>query len=548
MQSTEQYGVNAMTMIHLYEKYIELMKNPQGKLPQGFLSIKKILQAERLGADESEEYKTALRALKAAALDYLRLVENGAASKELDRALKDVKAKERVVHIKAITIANAIKKQVCDNVAIKAAVAGEPPAIPAPEDRAGWFVYNRYYATQCMYLIQQLMPHVNHVNAGIFGFSFRNIFKESHTSDSRNGLIQALIQMLTNAMGVFSSYGCKSANDRAVFVALIVQALSERMAARGKIVEEDIAAIYEQVKCNYPHSLTQWHSQFDLRGGFQKFADSEHITKARGYEARKELSGEAPHMKKMVFKVRLSLDKAHYADSAFYKTNFKTKLPEAIRKAYKGKGEKFSLRNLFVTHNRHQQLESFLSKLTDCDEFDQAARLLWLQYKALKTGLLKDILLGVLKQCVEDHYGGLCCRGNSTEAIIKDALIGNCVLTTNGLAYELEKCQDLELKRKIIKFNLLIQKAIQALLQNIEQHRNSPGMDDAISRSYQMLFKINKLLVIKSTPEEDLEVLFEHRLQQARELNLSSPVVQEFTDYLAEIDRGPSEAPSLPHP
>ena len=473
-QSMEQYGVNAMAMIGLYLEYEKFMSDTGG-----------LIARKPFERWELDNYFLACGVLQRLVQEYVTAKED-TDPKALKRLLAQITEQEKAVHSVAIPLANRIKETVGQ--------WGEPrypdAGIAVQQQR---IAFNRYYATQCMILLQELVPYVN----TFAGVAWRNAFRKNSFSASRNGLAQALIPVLTNAIGVFSSYGCKSANDRTTQVALLVGAFRKRVAAKLPITPESVRELNAAVAAHYAHSATQVHSQLDLRGGGQK-CETPQVKKSTSYRERRLLSKESPHMRlqkgvKLLPGFMSLLGVLETAASRspggneFYK-NF----PQGILQEYENR-----CKGSWKRHTRSAAVKALCQALSTMENITLQTRILYFQYTALKSGVLKGILQEQLCWLVNKHFQGIAGRGANIHHAIRSALIENDVITVNGSTPAIEAMADSAAKLCVTTSNCALEKAIEQLFWLAEKNltNTNPDLYTAIERLSQL---------ISVTPREDL--------------------------------------------
>lgn len=514
--SNQQYGLNAMAMIQLYRRYYAFLPtdNKLGLPPFA-----------------SAPYVTALETLQTATQVYLAATAANPASRALAGLRQRVKDAEQDVHRMAIPLANVLRERVLSSKTVSDLVKSPVPAKPAADDAAGWQQFHCYYGTQCMQLIQQLMPYVNHSEK--FGRTWRNVFKGNALSNSKIGIIQSLITVLANAIDVFSSFGCKSANDRAFLVALLIHSLADRINKGKTITAEDVEEIKEAIKPDFASRGTHYHAQLDLRGGTQKFSDTSYVTSAPGYKSSKKLAKAAPHMLLKDFKPRTTLRFAgpHYAATAFYTdvATFHDHLNMALEHRYIAAcREQSRLSSLFHSHNRAGALTILLGSISRCPNVHSAIRLLWLQYSAIKRGQLKGLLQQTLVAFVDHHFGGVAVRRHGSKGMtysLQDAFVGNEIIPHNGECFSLTQHGPEQARAVAVRLNKYVYKATQKLFAVAEATR---ALHHGLADLYRLIERLNGCLVIELAAADDLVTRFNESLAEAN--NILGPAFSAFDE------------------
>ncbi len=495
--SARQYGVNAMAMIALYQHY-----KTQTNLDLSFLP-----------EQDYQIYTNALAHLQAAARTYLEAVANNQEPAGLEQLLKRLRALEVRTHNLAIPLANTIKAKFISHTEIRELANQAPPA--KPQTDAEWESFHRYTATQCMYLIQKLSPTVHAAWGNYSRLTWRNRFRHNAFSNSNVGIVQALIPVLANAIGIFSSYGCKSANDRAFIVAQLVHSLAQRIDRSDTTTQADITAIKSAIQDDFMARGTHAHSQLDLRGGTQKFSDTPEARNAPGFNSSKQISKAAPHMVKKKLKPKTTLQFASNAQNY----NLDAALTETIRSLRDDYQNSCNNENrvvhFFRSHNRTAMTAHLATELSRYNSNNNKLRLLWLQYKAISRGQLKDLLKTKLVAVIEQFYGGLALRGKTTELAIEDALISNEIIPCQNSGYSLEQRQLEPHYDNAKQLNQALYTAIKGLLATAEKSHASP---QGLNKLYQLVGKLNSYLILNLSEDSKLEDIhwdYSHKLSLA---------------------------------
>ncbi|MDF1653593.1 MAG: hypothetical protein P1U34_00620 [Coxiellaceae bacterium] len=287
-QHKHQTGVNSMAMIALYEQFLGKVDAMERDKPPLFASLhdgrstsvfyESYLRDKDILADRARKYITSIS-------EHAKLVrqhnEHNAirpTEEQLSTSLANladqrekIKQAETAVHAKANALADKIKTNV-DKEAIKASIKGPLPADSSEAQRS------LHYAKQAMFVIQQLRELHTRDKP-------RSLTKDSTSwiNDEANGVIQALIQIVASNIGLYSSSGCKSANDRQYVVTATLSALSKKMSRGEAIATDDLKAMLAEL-----NTLRQ--SEYGINAGAIKTVlDNGGYPKPRGGEAFERL-------------------------------------------------------------------------------------------------------------------------------------------------------------------------------------------------------------------------------------------------------------------
>jgi hypothetical protein len=526
-QNRAQYGVNAMVNVELFRKF------------SAVTSFTSDLDFHAYDAELSNLQKLARNYV-----DALRVSDLSAA--EVTARYESVVAKEKQVHGLAVDLQNKIRNVVVTNEKLVDQAIKLAPEVPTETNGVTWEEFNIYYARQCMLLLQQLTPQVNATTLGNFE-SDRSTADYDHLSDKYLALTQALTLELSNFIDMFSSYGCKSANDRAAMVSLMLKAVTERIQHRASIVLEDIEDLYDAIKKVYVHSATEVHSQKTLRGGVHKYKGHKSVKADSKAERklRKKLYKEVTHKRakkkakavKRVGEFNETTNDAFKAVFLEHLENDYIKPKEAaLRQWYS-----FSLRPRVAT------AKAMKAQLELCDSISEGVRLIWLQYKNmgdsdLKTLYRKSLLAFVFNHCggmeqsAIDQIGGFKkLIGKQSEAEDKEieyalvnaglvaakgatVLIDASVYTDQSMAMQnLVSCTDAELRVQIEEANVAVEKLMAKLLKKTSEYRNTSAVRDV----FDLIGNLNKCLVYEVPADSNFQEFQNARLKNIELLTVN---------------------------
>ncbi|MDF1795840.1 MAG: hypothetical protein P1U63_04800 [Coxiellaceae bacterium] len=182
----------------------------------------------------------------------------------IDALHENITKLETTVHLHAAELADIIKFSI-DRESVQTAVTTPLTDDSSDEEKS------HHYAKQAMFVIQQLRK-MNSDSSGIKS-KYLTQQKISWISDEANGVIQAMIQILSSSIGIHSSSGCKSANDRQYVVAATVSALAKKMERGEAIATDDLKSMLTELnsqrQAEYGKSAAALQTVFD-NGGYPK--------------------------------------------------------------------------------------------------------------------------------------------------------------------------------------------------------------------------------------------------------------------------------------
>ncbi|MDF1794995.1 MAG: hypothetical protein P1U63_00520 [Coxiellaceae bacterium] len=268
-----QSGVNNMAMVALYQHFIDTIEPCDD-----FLAIERMGSAsgaaERSGATLYRRYLTEKQNLTDTAQSYIgaytkrlqlsaehdnpdtkpvrkvqikNLLQGGRSSMgHIQKLREQVKQHEKTVHGLATDLADMIKNYV-DNTRTQTYVTTALSDDSTEADKT------RHYAKQAMFVIQQLREMNKPTSIKTKSLTWQpdstqktpTALQKAKTwkSNVANGVLQAMIQIVSSSIGLHTSSGCKSANDRQYVVAATVSALAKRMERGEPIATTDLKAM-----------------------------------------------------------------------------------------------------------------------------------------------------------------------------------------------------------------------------------------------------------------------------------------------------------------
>ncbi len=261
-----QLGINNMAMIELYKHFTRAIE-PDHHFPP----------LQEIDASLDKRYTEAKDKLHTYAIYYMLQIFKhqklkkthdaiwlAAVTNHLSVLRKNIKAAEAIVHLHAAEIADLIKSTV-DRSSVSESIT--IPLGKGAHDSAK----SAYYAKQAMFVIQQLME----INSDPIGSksAFLTQHEISWKSDEANGVLQAMIQILSSLIGLHASSGCKSANDRQYVVAVTVSVIAKLMEDGAPIAGVDLKTTlatlnsHRQMECK--KNASALNTVFD-NGGYPK--------------------------------------------------------------------------------------------------------------------------------------------------------------------------------------------------------------------------------------------------------------------------------------
>ena len=144
-------------------------------------------------------------------------------------------------------------------------------------------------------------------------------------------------------------------------------------------------------------------------------------------------------------------------------------------------------------------LTEFFNTVRATNDFKSSVRLLWFQYKALKSGVFKTVLREQLIGLVNTYFGGMFARGASVDKALESALIEHLVITSAGktpaIVHAAIPASDKEVR---VQINIQIEQALQALFLLVESNLNNRS---ALIRLYSFIEQLNGSLMPQIAPD-----------------------------------------------
>jgi len=278
--------------------------------------------------------------------------------------------------------------------------------------------YHQYYALASLRLVFQMCD-------GVLG-------QDSWANLDVNGVLQALMQIACGNSGIFSSYGCKNANDRSLLISMHLYELQERMKNKEPFDLKTLKSLTDAIHPHHSQNISLNQTIKDT-GAPPKF---KHTTarETRGLNKLLQYTRFARHKAGKVLKeaikskptrdlARFNFDPNELQSSIINDLNVFKKNPieclnTFLHKRLTAETLKEDIRILFsiypekhsFSHTRQASVRHFLSKLDGLDNINELMKHLWFHYNAIQNErglshkIFKTALLKILSQFYHANY------------------------------------------------------------------------------------------------------------------------------------------------
>lgn len=342
--------------------------------------------------------------------------EDLANQEHLDNLYAAYKKQEDLIRVYAKTLMDEIKKFLLGD-RVKAELQDLYSKRLEPHSRSS----RAYYALASLKLI--------------FELSESNFGDDSWAHTDLNGVIQALIQTTASCSGIFSTYGCKNANDRSLLIGIHLTNLNALMETQQELNLDTLRALTRKVHLMHSQDSGVLQTLKDTGAPpkfvYQKPEETRGLRKLLKYKRYARHSASKTVLNAIKKKPEQDLNRLNFlsASSEYSSANLlaggldeKTYIETLLTAKFSSEHKKESLRILFqfypakksFSHSRQAQVEQIQNAIKDTNFDDSESvksliQLLWIHHELINTKhsqlayYLEVAIIGLLGNSVNLH-------------------------------------------------------------------------------------------------------------------------------------------------